>query len=286
MQNLIEFLRKNVSSFLFIALIAICLYLVFSGNSYQRSVFFNSSNEVAGRVYSVTGKIQSYFGLTEENRSLLEQNLELKRQILALRKVISDIETDSTRIEGYLENIDINYSDFEFTIAKVINSSISQNNNFITIDKGKLDGIKEDMGVISHSGVVGIVTFTNDNFSIVQPILNTYTKIGCKVLGTNAYGTLVWQGEDPRYADLQDYPKYENFQKGDTVVTSGYSQMFPEGIIAGVVEDFESQTNDNFYTLKIKLSTDFATLKNVILINNSKLKEQFELEKLARDAKK
>lgn len=286
MQNLIEFLRKNVSWFVFIALIAICLYLVFSGNSYQRSVFFNSSNEVTGRLYSVTGKIQSYFGLVKENESLLEQNLELKQQIIALKDLISDIETDSTRLAAYLDKIDINDSDFEFVIAKVINSSISQSDNFITIDKGRLSGIKDDMGVISHSGVVGIVTFASDNFAIVQPILNSSTKIGCKVLGTNAYGTLMWQGKDPRYADLIDYPKYENFEKGDTIVTSGYSQMFPEGIIAGTVEDFTSQTNDNFYTLKVKLSTDFATLKNVILINNSKLKEQFELEKLAKDVKK
>lgn len=286
MQNLIEFLRKNTSWFLFLALVLICSYFIFSGNAYQRSVFFNSSNEISGRLYAITGKIRSYFGLTEENDKLLQQNLELKGEVLALKEQIAKIEADSAQLDTYLENLKIENSDYKLSIARVINSSISLSDNFITIDKGSSQGVKIDMGVVSHSGVVGIVTYTSHNFSIVQPILNTSTKIGCKVAGTNAYGTLVWQGGDPRYANLEDYPKYENFAKGDTIVTSGYSQMFPEGIMAGTIEDFGSQTNDNFYTLKVKLSTDFATLKNVILIDNSKLKEQYELEKLARDAKK
>ena len=286
MQNLIEFLRKNTSWFLFLALVLICSYFIFSGNAYQRSVFFNSSNEISGRLYAITGKIRSYFGLTEENDKLLQQNLELKGEVLALKEQIAKIEADSAQLDTYLENLKIENSDYKLSIARVINSSISLSDNFITIDKGSNQGVKIDMGVVSHSGVVGIVTYTSHNFAIVQPILNTSTKIGCKVAGTNAYGTLVWQGGDPRYANLEDYPKYENFAKGDTIVTSGYSQMFPEGIMAGTVEDFGSQTNDNFYTLKVKLSTDIATLKNVILIDNSKLKEQYELEKLARDAKK
>lgn len=286
MQSLLEFLRKNGSWFVFIFLEVICFYFIFTINSYQKSVFLNSTNGITGYIYSVSGNVETYFGLREQNQELINHNIELEKQVLALKDYIYTLESNSIGINAYIDSSANISSNYEYLTARVINSSISQLNNTITINKGTSDGVKLDVGVISQNGVVGVVTAVSSDFAIVQPILNPNTRIGCKLLNSAAYGVLVWEGGDPRYAQLRDYPKYEKFEKGDTIVTSGYSEMFPEGVKVGIVEDYKSQVNDNFYSLKVKLFTDFTTLKDVILINNLMLDKQKELENRANNAKR
>lgn len=285
MRNLIEFIKKYNYWFLFILLQFICFYFIFTRNSYQKSVLFNSTNKIVGGIYGISGSITSYFGLRGDNQDLLERNAKLQMEILALKEEILSLKTDTIAIKD-LFNKDGNLNtDYNLITARVINNSISKTNNFITINKGENDGVKIDMGVISQKGVIGIVSAISPNRAIVLPILNPNTRIGCKVLNSNAYGILMWEGDDPRYAYLKDYPKYESFQKGDTIVTSGFSQMFPEGLMVGTIEDAKSQTNDNFNSLKVRLSTDFTTLKDVILINDSILEEQRILENKNTNAK-
>lgn len=286
MRNLIEFIKKNNYWFLFILLELICFYFIFTRNSYQKSVFLNSSNEIVGGIYAASGSITSYFGLKGQNEDLLQQNIELEKEVLALKEYIFSVETDTVKFERFLKNIANNKAEYDLIAARVINNSVSKINNFITINKGENDGVKMDMGVASQRGVVGVVAAVSANRAIVLPILNPSTRIGCKVLNSNAYGILMWEGDDPRYAYLKDYPKYEAFEKGDTIVTSGFSQMFPEGIMVGIVEDAKSQANDNFYSLKVRLSTDFTTLKDVILINDFMLEEQRALENKVNNAKR
>lgn len=286
MRNLIQFLVKNSSWFVFVFLEIICFYFIFSDNSYQKSVFLNSSNEFVGRIYSVSGSITSYFGLKSQNQELLKQNAELQLQVLALENDLHKIKTDSTEIKAFINNRAELRKDYDMTIAQVVNNSVHQLNNLITINKGSKDSVQTDMGVISHQGIVGVVRAVSTNFAVVQPVLNPDTRISCKLSNSNVPGTLIWDGQDRRYAYLTDYPEYEKFEKGDTVVTSGYSDFFPEGITVGVVEDFKKQSVSNSYSLKVKLATDFASLKDVIAIRNKKKKEQFKLEAQLQNAKK
>lgn len=286
MRNLIQFLVKNSSWFVFVFLEIICFYFIFSDNSYQKSVFLNSSNEFVGRIYSVSGSITSYFGLKSQNQELLKQNAELQLQVLALENDLHKIKTDSTEIKAFVNNRAELRKDYDMTIAQVVNNSVHQLNNLITINKGSKDSVQTDMGVLSHQGIVGVVRAVSTNFAVVQPVLNPDTRISCKLSNSNVPGTLIWDGQDRRYAYLTDYPEYEKFEKGDTVVTSGYSDFFPEGIMVGVVEDFKKQSVSNSYSLKVKLATDFASLKDVIVIRNKKKKEQFKLEAQLQNAKK
>ncbi len=285
MRNLINFLLKNSSWFVFIFLEIICFYFVFSGNSYQKSIFLNSSNEITGRVYSISGSILSYFGLREENQELLQRSTELEAQISELKNYIFKIEADSIKTEAFIRDSLGHRTEPLYIIARVEKNSISLVENYIIINKGKNDGVKVDMGAVSQQGIVGVVRATSPNYAIIQPVLNPHSRFSCKILNSNAAGILIWEGGDARYARLTEYPKYENVAKGDTVVTSGFSDFFPEGIMVGVVEDYKSEADDNFHSLKIKLSTDFGSLKNVWLINNSN-DEIKELENKVNNVKK
>lgn len=290
MRNLIDFLLKNIAWFVFILLELISFYFIFRDNSYQRSVYLNSSNEIVGRVYSISGEINSYFGLRIQNQDLLNKNVQLQEEILALKEYIQTNCIDSIKTDAFIKDSlgRDNSSNYELIIAKVINNSVNKPKNFIVINKGSNDGVKsENVGVISEQGIVGVVRAVSDNFAIIQPVLNPDSKLNCKVLNSNTTGTLIWEGGDPRYANLIDYPKYEKVAKGDTIVTSGFSHFFPEGVLVGVVDDIKPQSNNNnFISLSIKLSTDFSSLKDVLLIRNKSVEELINLEKKVQDAKK
>lgn len=278
MRNLIAFIIKNSSWFLLILLEIVCFYLIFQYNSYQKSIFFNSSNEVSGRIYAISGNLISYFGLRETNQDLLEKNAYLQNRIFALENYVHSVSTDSLKTEAILKD-SLELDSYNFLIARVIGNSVSQIQNYIRINKGSNSGVKQDMGVISQQGIVGIVVATTPNFSLIQPIINPKTILNCKIKGSNAPGSLVWDSQDYRYADLKDFPKHEKFHEGDTIITSGNSQIFPEGIMVGIVEGFDKQKDDNLLILKVRLSTDFATLKDVLIIDNKSGSEYIELEK-------
>lgn len=285
MRNLLNFLQRNSSWFVFIFLQLICFYFIFSENSYQKSVFLNSSNQISGRVYATTSGVISFFGLRQENQDLLERNAELYSQINGLKDHLFELEGDSMKTEAFLTHLSDRYLDNNFIVARVVNNTVSYSKNTITINKGYDDGVRADMGVVSSKGIVGVVVAVSPNFAVVQSVLHPNTKFNCKILNTSTTATLVWEGGDPRYASLTYYPKHEKFQKGDTIVTSGYSGIFPEGILVGTIEDYKNQVDDNFYNLRIELSTDFSSLNNVFLLNNSTIKEKQDLENKVRDGK-
>jgi len=285
MHNLINFLRKNSHWFVFIFLEIICFYFIFTTNSFQKSIFFNSSNEITGRVYAISGSVLSYFGLRTENQELLEKNAELQSQITELKNYLYDLENDSLKTNAFLSDSLGLQRKQQYIKARVENNTISQIYNFIIINKGKNDGVQSDMGVVSQQGIVGVVRDVTPNYAVVQPVLNPHSRFSCKILNTNTAGTLIWDGGDPRYANLTEYPKYEKVEKGDTIITSGFSDIFPEGIFVGVIEDYKSETNDNFYSLKVKLSTDFGALKRVLLLSG-KDEERKELEQKIKNVQK
>lgn len=284
MRNLIAFLIKSSSWFLFIFLEIICFYFIFQYNSYQRSIFFNSTNEVVGRVYTVSGHISSYFGLRQANEDLLIRNAELQNRINSLEDYLYTLNEDSIQTQAILKD-SIPDNSFEFIISKVINNSISNIDNYIHINKGSNAGIENEMGVVSQQGIVGIVRAVSPNYALIQPVINPITKLSCKVKGTNTPGTLAWDGADYRYADLEGFPRFEKFEVGDTIMTSGDSNIFPEGVIVGVIENAKNQKDDNFLTLRVRLSTDFASLKDVLVIKSKDWQEHADLERAINNGK-
>lgn len=276
MRNLLNFLLKYNYWLLFILLEVICFVLLFRFNNYQQSVFFTSANVVAGKVYEVSGGISSYFHLKSVNEDLLDRNMALEQQITNLENRLKDYRIDSITMNSirYLEQ-----ADYKIFKAHVIRNSLNQADNYITLDKGSSAGIRPEMGVIDGNGVVGIVYKTSPSYSLVISVLNSKSSISCKIIGSEYFGYLKWEYGDSRYAYLKDLPRHAEFNLGDTVVTSGYSTVFPAGIMVGTVDDMSDSHDGLSYLLKIKLATDFGKVSNVRVIARTGQEEQQTLEK-------
>lgn len=278
MRNLLDFLIKYNYWFLFILLEMVCLLLLFRFNHYQQGVFFTSANVVAGKVYEASGGVSSYFHLKSTNEALLDRNLALEQQIAQLEKALKQYHADSMEIVS-LRNTPL--TDVEIFKANVINNSLTNADNYITIDKGERDGIRPEMGVVDANGVVGIVYMTSPYYSVVISLLNSKSNLSCRILGSDYFGYLKWEHGESRYAYLKDLPRHAAFNLGDTVVTSGYSTVFPAGVMVGTVDDMSDSHDGLSYLLKVKLATDFGKVSTVRILSRSGQQEQLELEKKA-----
>lgn len=279
MRKLISFLINHSPIFVYAFYLVICFVLLFKFNPYQQSVFFSSANEMAGRFYIMTSGITGYFGLQEINRDLQKQNGNLEMELIRLRDEVSRLSGDSLLVRT---SADSSLSRYDFQIAQVINNSVFKTHNYITLNKGRKDGIHSEMGVIDQNGIVGIINVVSDHYAVAISLLNPKLRLSCKVKGSNYFGSLVWDGKDPRFAVLEELPRHVNFVKGDTIVTSGYSSVFPEGLMVGTVDGFSKQRNDNFYALTVKLSTDFFRLNDVRILDDKGQKERRILEMEAK----
>lgn len=271
MRNLIEFIWKHYFVFLFLLLETLCVYLVVQNNNFQRAGFVNSSNRVSASVLSTAENIQQYFYLKSENERLAKENAELhSHDMLSFSVLVND---------QYSVNDTLFRQKYSYTSAKVVNNSTNRRNNFLTLDKGSKQGITNKMGVISSSGVIGIVKDVSENFCTVMSVLHSKTTISAKLKKDGTFGPLNWDGESFAYATLNDIPTHVRLVKGDTIVTSQYTKMFPENILIGTVESYFRESAKPFYTVKVKLSTDFKKLTHVYIVNNMLKEEQEILEK-------
>lgn len=278
MRNLLNFLLKYNYWFLFILLEVICFVLLFRFNNYQQSVYFTSANVVTGKVYEVSGSVSSYFHLKSVNEDLLDRNMLLEQQIANLENALRERQVDSVTVNS-IRNLD--NKDYQIFKAHVIRNSLNQADNYITLDKGSSSGIRPEMGVVDGNGVVGIVYKTSPNYSLVISVLNSKSSISCKIVGSEYFGYLKWEHGDSRYAYLKDLPRHAEFNLGDTVVTSGYSTVFPAGVMVGTVDDMSDSNDGLSYLLKIKLATDFGKLGDVRVIARTGQMEQQELENMS-----
>ena len=219
--------------------------------------------------------------LREINKELLERNGQLESQLLDLQDQLDVFMADTVRFKGFATDSTEQFP-YSFVVAQVVNNSVVHLSNYITVNKGAKDGISPDMGVVSERGVVGIVSTVSDHFSVIIPLLNPKLRLSCKVLGSSYFGSFSWNGRNIRYATLEELPRHVEFQRGDTIVTSGYSAVFPAGLIVGIVEDHEKQHDDNFYALQVRLATDFQALNHVRIIKNFLQQEQLGVEKEAK----
>lgn len=272
MRTLVDFFVRHGSWFLFLVLAGSSCFMLFRSDPYRQAVYMTSAGRVTARIYSAANSVTGYFHLRSTNDDLQQRLATLELENIHLRRNLQRVQE---QVYGYSVRPDSALMPYDFVIARVINNSIVHSNNFITLDRGSEDGITPEMGVVDQNGIVGIVNVVGPHSARIISMLNSDLRLSCKVKGSDAFGSLVWDGRSPRYAMLEELPRHVEFSPGDTVITSGYSVVFPEGIPVGIVEDQFRDTDDNFYSLRIKLLTDFATLSTVRVIKNFQ-KEEIE----------
>lgn len=283
MRNLLAFLAKYNHWFVFILLEVIFFVLLFRFNNFQGSVYFSSANAVAGKVYEYNSSVTTFFNMSQSNKKLSERNLILEQQVRALTQYIATHHGDSLAMEQCQKQA---LAGFKLIPAKVIQSTINREDNLITIDKGKADGIHEDMGVACGTGVVGVVYMASDHYSIVLPVINVNSNISVMIRKRGYFGFLHWKGTPSDIAYVDDVPRHARFALGDYVVTNGYSSIFPPGIMVGKILHVFNSSDGLSYRVQLRLSTDFGKLRHVCVIDNSALKDKALLLKAAQDSLK
>lgn len=283
MRNLIDFITRYNHWFVFVILEVVSFVLLFKFNSYQGSVWFSSANVVAGKVYEADATIKNFFSLTKINQQLNVRNLYLEQTVRKLSEQVHAETGDSSWLFRTQAEV---LKEYKLIPAKVITNSIDKRDNFITIDKGRLDGVKPDMGVACGTGIVGVVYMVSDHYSIVIPVLNSKSNISVTIRKRGYYGYLRWTGGASDLAYVDDIPRHAHFRLGDLIETSGYSAMFPPGIIAGQILHVYNSPDGLSYRVQVRLTTDFGNLRDVCVIDNSAMKERIDLLRNAQDSLK
>lgn len=283
MHNLTEFLAKHNHWFVFLVLEVVSMVLLFRYNSYQGSVWFSSANAVTGKVYEWDSAVESYFSLSGVNSQLTQRNAFLEQQVRMLDDSIARLTRSQEAAVIRLSSM-VPFQGCRLIPAKVVANMVNRYDNLITIDKGSADGVKRDMGVVCGMGVVGIVYLVSEHYSIVIPALNSHSNISCTIQRRGYFGYLRWRGGSSQLAYLEDVPRHAHFKLGDNVVTSGYSSVFPPGVMVGKVLHVFNSADGLSYRVQVKLSTDFARLRDVCLVDDSALQERIDLMRAAQDS--
>ncbi|MBE6264926.1 MAG: rod shape-determining protein MreC [Prevotella ruminicola] len=282
MRNLLDFLYKYHHWLVFILLEVVSVVLLFQYNSYQGSVWFSSASAVAGKVYELESKMTAYLSMAKENEELTMRNLYQERQLDQLRRLYAEATKDTTAAE--LKELEF-LSQYKLIQAKVVENSIHKLENLITIDKGRKDGVEPDMGVACGNGIVGVVYLVSDHYSVVISALNAASsRISCAIRGRGYFGYLHWYGGDPSVAYVEDVPRHAKFKLGEWVVTSGFSSIFPSGVQVGKIEQVYNSSDGLSYKLKVRLSTDFGNVRDVVVISDKSIAERAALMQAARDS--
>ena len=263
MHELFTFFARNSKWFVFAVYVVLSIMLLVGGDPYHRHIYLTSANRVTASVYDFSNNATGYFNLRERNADLNRRNAELQSELLALCECIQLMAeqqcTDTMPLDSGM-------MPFRFIVADVINNSIARPFNYLTLNKGERDGVRPEMGVIDASGVVGIVSVVGSRSARVISLLNPHFRLSCKLKRSDSFGSLVWDGRDPEVALLEELPRHTVYSPGDTVVTSGYSAVFPPGLPVGIVLDDDYNDHENFFTLKVKLLSDFTSLNNVQIV--------------------
>ncbi len=284
MKNLLDFLSRHYHWAIFAVLEIISMVLLTQYNSYQGSVWFSTANVVVGKVYEGTSKLTSFFSLTKANEDLTRRNFYLERQVTQLRRLYGE----ATQKEDAKDRQQIDtLRSYQLLSAKVISSELDKVNNLMTIDKGSADGVEEGMGVVCGKGIVGVTYLTSAHYSVVIPVLNgRSSRISCAIRGHDYFGVLRWYGGDAGHAFVEDIPRHARFKKGDWVETNGYSSIFPAGVLVGQIVEVYNSRDGLSYKLKVRLSTDFGNLRDVMVITDKTIAERMQLMRAAQDSLK
>jgi rod shape-determining protein MreC len=274
MKDAIELLLKFGYHLMFLALQFICFYIIINYNQEQKSIFVNSTSILSRNVNGRVDKFNSFVRLKEENDSLQNENSKMMLKFVEYNINYSSIN----------DTIDADSAKYLIQGVDICNSTFNQRNNYLTLCQGSINGLKEDDGVISKNGIVGIIKKVGEKFSIVMSILHSQTSISCSILrnvrkGTNSSGVLIWKGGNPKICYLEAIPKHLNVFENDTIITSGYSTIFPKGLQVGKVKEVTLEKGSNTYTIEVELFNDPSSWDAIYIIRNRLGNEQKELEK-------
>ncbi|AVM50560.1 rod shape-determining protein MreC [Capnocytophaga sp. oral taxon 878] len=274
MNQIIQFFIRTRDFFVFLGLFIVAIGLVFRSNYYPQSVYINSANDVTGKLYAFGNYWSGYFHLRSENEHLAEENRQLHKQVLLLEQALKQVPLADSL--AFVKADSVKYKVFK---ANVIKNSYRLNKNYLTIDKGTADGVKQDMGVVSPRGIVGIVENTSGRFATVQSVLNTQSALNVMVKRTGHFGSLRWDTKQVNVVQLLEVPNIVPIQNGDTIVTGGMSNIFPKGLPVGKIVHFEKSKLDNTFLIDVLLFADMASLDYVYIIEDTDRKAINELEK-------
>ena len=267
MKSLFLFLYKFRAFISLILLESLCAFLIIQNSQYHRALFFNSSNTAIGSILSISNNITQYFRLIDINKSLASENTTLKNDLNDFSQLPDSIKYDSTRKFNYIK-------------ARVINNSVDLRNNMITINVGEKDGIKTNMGVIGGGGIIGKTRYVSDNFTLVTSLLHTSSMVPAIIKGKVNICTVQWNGTDPYMVDLLYVPRHYSLVVGDSVLTSGYSGIFPESLHIGNIYSIDLLDDAPFFNIKVKLANDFYKIAYVEVAESVELPEIDSLQNL------
>ncbi|MCH5222510.1 MAG: rod shape-determining protein MreC [Muribaculaceae bacterium] len=263
MRNLLNFFIKHGAWFLFFLYVILSLLVLFTYNAYHASVYLSSANVVTSKIYEASSEVTGYFGLKEINKSLQANNARLENEVLNLRHHLAEYQTlNSDSASPFFQR-------FDYVSATVINNNVRHPKNYFSINRGSKDGIESGQGVVDHNGVVGIVNVVGPHTARVISLLNEDQRFSVKIKNSEFIGSLNWKGGDPTIAYMEEVPRHAKFNPGDTIVTSGYSLAFPSDIPVGTVMNRIKGADDNFFVLKIQLTSDFKSLSTVRVIKDN-----------------
>ncbi len=263
MKELLQRLARYAHWAVFLILELLAGVMLFRYNHYQQSVWLTQANAVAGRVLEWRADIMAYVGLRARNADLTERNILLQMEAENLRRECLAAQPDTTHIDTLRAEA---LQGVRLISARVISNSVRLDDNFLTINRGSADGVRPEMGVLSGTGIVGIVGKTSPHYALVMSVLNTRSSISCRLRGSEYFGYLHWQGGTPLRAYIDDIPRHARFHVGDEVETSGYSSVFPPGIFVGRVAEIRDSEDGLAYRLEVELSTDLANLRDVCVV--------------------
>lgn len=279
MERLFKFVYKYRAFFTFILLELFCVWLVVENNQYQSTRYFNSSNQIAASIISTSQGIKEYFSLRDINKELASENASLREKLDDTHQIMEEIGL------AQIKNVAI-FNRFDYISAKVINNSTSQYKNFITINKGLDYGLMPGMAVISQLGAIGKVKSVSDHHAVLISLLNIDDHVSSKIKRTGHFGTVQWDGTDPRLIDLRYIPRHVRPVVGDTIVTSGYNAVFPEGILIGIIREVKLSEESPFHQIKVELAQDFGKLAFVEVVKSNLRAEQDSVEVITKGIQK
>ncbi|WP_324672895.1 rod shape-determining protein MreC [Hymenobacter sp. GOD-10R] len=288
MRNLFAFLFRYRGILVFGLLEVFSLYLLIKNSSYQRAAFFNSANAYAGRVLEARTRIYDYFRLVEVNRGLVAENATLRQQLY--RSDLAGRQPDSLsaapplrpgRRDSVLLGLrQLPVSDPEYLLipARVLNNELHRVDNYITLNVGSNEGVQPGMGVLAAAGVVGRVKSVSEHYATATSVLHSKTAISARIQRDGTFGSIKWLGDDPTHALLDQIPRQNTLVRGDTILTSGYNAVFPEGILIGTIDSFVKEPDKNFWTVRVKLAVNFSNLTYVYVVSNRHKAERDTVE--------
>ena len=270
MHDFIERITAYIHWALFLLLETLSGFLLFQYNHYQGSVWFTQANAVAAMVHEWEEVALAYLRLPEENAALVRRNIVLQQQNDLLRhgNLPKSLLRNGDTIASFTLPVNETGEAYSQIEARIIDNSVRKRDNMLVINVGSDDGVAPEMGVVSGTGVVGIVSAVTSHYALVMSVLNSHSSISCRLRGTEYFGYLKWKGGSPLRASMDDVPRHAHIKKGDIVETSGFSAVFPAGIFLGRVAEIKNSSDGLAYELEILLSTDLANLRHVSVINN------------------